>query len=167
MKKIFRLTAMAAMVSMMATTATFTSCSDDDDDDDNTPTPVVVDDEDNYNHETFQVTVGGSKAEAGSFISVADRKVYNTAQVKELGENCNVEIIFDGSKFASASESKNDAVIACGQGAIIKQVEKGKKWSFTTSEGARGYIEVIEGTVGSETAQVKITVAIRTTKKDA
>lgn len=66
MKKIFRLTAMAAMVSMLATTATFTSCSDDDDDDD--PNPIQQEDVKYTN--VFSVKVGGSSSSEGSFISV-------------------------------------------------------------------------------------------------
>ena len=40
MKKIFRLSAMVAMISMMATATVATSCSDDDDDDTTTVTPA-------------------------------------------------------------------------------------------------------------------------------
>lgn len=159
MKKIFRLTAMAAMVSMLATTATFTSCSDDDDDDD--PNPIQQEDVKYTN--VFSVKVGGTSSSEGSFISVQEGKVYKSS---ELTDDNKVEIIFDGDKFSSASESKNDKVNQNGCGALIKTIVKGEKYSFTTEGGENGksysgIIEVTDGKVGGASATVTIKVSAK------
>ncbi len=160
MKKIFRLTAMAAMVSMMATTATFTSCSDDDDDDDNTPTPVV-----DYT-KTFSGEVGGTESAAGSFISVMDGKIYSLSDIKGDAEKAShVEIVFDGSKFVGANESINDVVNQNGCAAVVTTVTKGKEYKFTTNGGENGksYSGIIE--VDGEMSGAKATVKIEVSAK--
>lgn len=157
MKKIFRLSAMVAMVSMMATSVCVSSCSDDDDDDDSTVVPVEV-----YT-KTFTATVGGSSSSEGSFISVQEGKVYKTS---DLTDDNKVEIVFDGDKFFSASESKNDKVANNGCAAAVTTVTKGKKYKFTTNGGENGtsysgIIEVVEGTIGGASATIKIEVSAK------
>lgn len=103
MKKIFRLSAIVAMLSMMATTATFTSCSDDDDDEE--PGSEVVELDWTKATETIAVTPGMSfKAKHGE-------KVYSVKVVKaEAGavtlniDGTEVELSDAGTSFCSVDK---------------------------------------------------------------
>lgn len=155
MKKIFRLSAMVAMVSMMATSVCVSSCSDDDDDDDSTE--IVNKDK----TETFTLTVGGSKAKAGSFISIQNKAVYTSSEVTA---DSGVEIVFDGKKFVGAQTSINPDVASTGLNAQFTVVEQNKEYNYTTNGadfGGKSYsgtIKVTKGEMGSDESQITITV---------
>ena len=132
MKNLFRLTALATMVSMMATATVATSCSDDDDDE----TPVVL-----VKDTTFTVNMGGSGSTAGSFLSVKDGKVYKKSDVAAHGDN--VEIVFTGYTFVSADKSENSIVNSNNQSATISQTSP-LTFSYETSTGYKGSLTLVE-----------------------
>ena len=162
MKKIFRLSAMVAMISMMATAVCVSSCSDDDEEDEPEPTPVVK-------GETFTLEVGGSKSTKGSFISIQDKAVYTSSDItKGLGEN--VEIVFNGKSFLPVSSSENETVKKTakekGITAVIEEQVPNKEFNFTTNGGKdgksySGTIVVTSGEMGTESA----TITIKVTRK--
>lgn len=160
MKKIFRLSAMVAMVSMMATSVCVSSCSDDDDDEDSTVTPVEV-----YT-KTFSGKVGGSESKEGSFISVMDGKIYKLSDIKDDETKAkHVEIVFDGNKFVGANESVNDIVNSNGCAATVLK-NSATEYAFTTKGGDngksyKGIITITEGTVGGASATVSIEVSAK------
>ncbi|MBQ4035132.1 MAG: hypothetical protein II623_06695 [Paludibacteraceae bacterium] len=156
MKKIFRLSAMVAMVSMMATSVCVSSCSDDDDDDDSTE--IVNKDK----TETFTLQVGGTNSKNyGSFISIQNKKVY---KMSELDENSGVEIVFNGKQFVSAASADNPLVSSTGLKADLTTVVADQEFEFTTNgaeKGGKSYsgtIKVTKGTMGSSDAEITITV---------
>ncbi|MCR5570016.1 MAG: hypothetical protein K6G31_12185 [Paludibacteraceae bacterium] len=177
MKKLFRLTALATMVSLVATISVTTSCSDDDDDEnDNKNNPAVVDTTKNdtvvppeqtdtvpvvNQEEVFVLEVGGSKSKASSFFSIQNKKTYKVA---ELDKNSGVEIVYDGKKFFGAQSSVNDFVASTGLNATITVVEQNKEFLYTTNGadfGGKSYsgsIKVTKGEMGDESATVTITV---------
>lgn len=132
MKMIFRFSAIVAMLSMMATATITTSCSDDDDPKQEHPIT-----------KTFTVNMGGANSKYGSFLSISSEKAYTT---NELGEGKDVEIVFDGTTFKSATESENLTVKANGLSAEITRLEDGS-FGYTTSNGCTGTIKV-EGELG-------------------
>ena len=145
MKKLFRISAMVAMVSMVATSTIATSCSDDDDDD-----PQLVLPKDT----TFTVNMGGANSTAGSFLSVKDCKVYNKSDVAKHSDN--VEIVFNGFGFKSAAESDNSIVNLNGQSAKISQTSP-LTYSYETSTGYKGSLTLTEEP-GDEGANYVVTV---------
>lgn len=132
MKKLFRLSAMVAMVSMVATSTIATSCSDDDDDE-----PQVVLSKDT----TFTVNMGGASSSAGSFLSVKDCQVYNKSEIAKHSDN--VEIVFDGFSFKSAEKSDNSIVNSNGQSATITQTGT-LTYAYETSTGYKGSLTLTE-----------------------
>lgn len=110
---------------------------------------VTVGSESSNSGETFTIQIGGAKSSAGSFISIADKKVYKTADVNNGGQEAkNVEMIFDGSEIKDASDSKNDKVNSNGNGTTYI-AQMGNTVQFETLGGIEGQI-VIEGTLGDE-----------------
>ncbi len=110
---------------------------------------VTVGSESSNSGETFTIQIGGAKSSAGSFISIADKKVYKTADVNKGGQEAkNVEMIFDGSEIKDASDSKNDKVNSNGNGTTYI-AQMGNTVQFETLGGIEGQI-VIEGTLGDE-----------------
>lgn len=145
MKKLFRISAMVAMVSMVATSTIATSCSDDDDDD-----PQLVLPKDT----TFTVNMGGTNSTAGSFLSVKDCKVYNKSDVSKHSDN--VEIVFNGFGFKSAEESDNSIVNSNGQSAKITQTSP-MTFSYETSTGYKGTLTLADE-LGDAGANYVVTV---------
>lgn len=177
MKKLFRLTALATMVSLVATISVTTSCSDDDDDEnDNKNNPAVVDTTKNdtvvppeqtdtvpvvNQEEVFVLEVGGSESKASSFISIQNKRTYKVSEVI-MSQGSGIEIVFDGSKLFSASVSANDVVRQNGCAAELVK-ESDKVFSFVTSGGENGKdysgkIEVIEGEMKGADSTIKIKV---------
>ena len=110
---------------------------------------VTVGSESSNSGETFTIQIGGAKSSAGSFISIADKKVYKTADVNKGGQEAkNVEMIFDGSEIKDASDSKNDKVNSNGNGTTYI-AQMGNTVQFETLGGIEGQI-VIEGTLGDD-----------------
>ncbi len=104
------------------------------------------------NYTSFTAVVGGSEATtAGSFLSIQDGKVYKTADVN-AGKGENVEIVFDGIEFKSATLSTNSNVSGNGQWAQI-QLLGDNHWGYMTSTGFQGDI-TITSTTGSGNATV-------------
>lgn len=132
MKKLFRISALVAIVSLMATATVATSCSDDDDDD---PSVVLSGDT------TFTVTMGGETSNSPSFLSVKDAKVYNKSKVAASPEN--VEIVFDGIAFKSAKESSNPVVNSNGRSATITKTGA-LTFTYETSTGFSGSLTLAE-----------------------
>ena len=159
MKKIFRLSAMVAMISMMDTAVCVSSCSDDDDEDEPEPTPAPV-----YT-KTFSGEVGGKNSSAGSFISVQDGEIYRLSEItNDAAKASHVEIVFDGKKFVGANNAVNDVVNQNGCGATI--IKKDGKYEFRTNGGENGtdysgVIEVISGELSGDNATVKIKVSAK------
>lgn len=176
MKKLFRLTALATMVSLVATVSVTTSCSDDDDDEnDNKNNPAVVDTTKNdtvvppeqtdtvpvKQEEVFVLEVGGSESKASSFISIQNKRTYKVSEAI-MSQGSGIEIVFDGSKLFSASVSANDVVRQNGCAAELVK-ESDKVFSFVTSGGENGKdysgkIEVIEGEMKGADSTIKIKV---------
>lgn len=177
MKKLFRLTALATMVSLVATISVTTSCSDDDDDEnDNKNNPAVVDTTKNdtvvppeqtdtvpvvNQEEVFVLEVGGSKSKASSFISIQNKRTYTVSEVI-MSQGSGIEIVFDGSMLFSASGSANEVVRQNGCAAVLI-MESDKVFKFVTSCGENGKdysgkIEVIEGEMKGADSTIKIKV---------
>lgn len=146
MKKIFRLSAIVAMLSMMATATVTTACSDDDDDENPVQTDTI-----------FTVSMGGKASSAGSYLSIKNCEVYTTSTLGSHAKD--VEIVFDGSNFKTAGESTNAQVSENGLSATIENVSP-TSWSFTTSTGYMGSISIPAGQeVGDASATYTVTVA--------
>lgn len=87
--------------------------------------------------ESFQLTVGGSKSDEGSYISIKNKAVYKSDAANANAEA--IEIIFDGETFKSAAESTNSAFEAKASATVSGDAANG--WSFETSTGYKGTIK--------------------------
>lgn len=106
-------------------------------------------------YETFTVTMGGlGTTTAGSYLSVKDKKAYKQA---ELSSGNNVEIVFTGTDFISADQATAAIVKNNGHWAVIESTGDGQ-YSFTTSTGYEGYINIIEGSATSSSAVIEVKV---------
>lgn len=144
MKKLFRLSAMVAIVSMMATATVATSCSDDDDDD-----PVIL-----LKDTTFTVTMGGELSNSPSFLSIKDAKAYKQSMVAASPEN--IEIVFNGTSFISAKDCMNSVVNTNGRSAVITQTSP-LRFDYVTSTGFKGSLTLTEEP-GDASADYVVTV---------
>jgi hypothetical protein len=150
MKKFFSLSACIAIVAMLMTSVTISSCSKDDDDNDST---IVKAD----SIRTFEVTMGGSTAtSAGSYLSVEDEKVYKTSDIKS--DDNTINIVFDGKKFISPAVSSNSYVSGNGILTNFTTVTEGKVYSYKDYYGYHGTITVKSGTMGTNDAVITIIV---------
>ncbi|MDR1729175.1 MAG: hypothetical protein LBR52_00730 [Prevotellaceae bacterium] len=106
--------------------------------------------------DTFEAILGGSGAtDAGSFLSIEDEKVYfSNATDAQLA---NVEIVFDGTTFKSATESANSKVKANGNSATITKVDN-DNYSYATSTGYQGTIKINSRAGSGDATKVTVTV---------
>ena len=104
-------------------------------------------------YETFTVTLGGSDATtAGSFLSIKDKKAYKSSEITSTTNN--VEIIFTGTEFKSATESINANIKGNGNSATI--VEAAGIYSFTTSTGYTGTLTITDGAANAASAVITV-----------
>lgn len=122
------------------------------------------DDDDLEDYESFTVTLGGPDSDAPSFLSICDQEAYSSDDDDECLEN--VEIVFTGSKFITASKSKNEIVSENECEADIETLEKGADYSFVTNTGYEGRIIVEEGEMGGSDSEIEVTVYYCETEED-
>lgn len=115
------------------------------------------DDEDDLDeYESFTVTLGGPDSDEPSYLSICDQEAYSEDDDDDCLEN--VEIVFTGSKFVTASKAKNDVVSENENEAEIETLEKGSEYSFVTSTGYEGRIIVEDGEMGGKDSEIEVTV---------
>lgn len=102
---------------------------------------------------SFTVQMGGSKTAAGSFLSVSSGKAYT---MSSLGDASDVEIVFDGTAFKSATEAKNGKVNSNGNSATITATGA-TTFEYTTSTGFAGVITV-DAALGNASKVYNVTV---------
>lgn len=108
-------------------------------------------------YEKFTVTLGGSEATtAGSFLSVKDKKAYKSTEITSTSNN--VEIIFTGTEFKSAKDSKNANVNGNGHSATLTVVSA-TVYGFVTSTGFTGTLTITSGDANSASAVIEVEVA--------
>lgn len=120
----------------------------------------LIDEIVNPTYDTFTVTMGGSSVSTeGSYLSIKDKDVYKIGDIKDA--NNNVEIVFTGTKFISASASSVEKINKNNHSAIITPTAAEGVFSFTTSTGYEGSLSIIEGNATSASSIIRVTV-IRT-----
>ncbi|MBQ0030508.1 MAG: hypothetical protein MJZ24_06940 [Paludibacteraceae bacterium] len=133
MKKIFSLSAIVAMLAMLATSVSVSSCSKDDDDDSTkTEKKEVV-------TKTITLNVGNSKSTYGSFISISEGAVYT---MSTLDANVDKVEFCYGDALIPASESVNAKVKANGVVSTLTKTNPGE-YKFTVGK-YYGTIKVAE-----------------------
>ena len=134
--------------------------SDEEDDDD-----LFGDDEDSEedseeeeegDYESFTVVLGGPDSDEPSYLSICDQEAYSLEDDEECLDN--VEIVFTGSKFISASKCRNSYVSENGNEANVETLEKGSEYEFVTSTGYEGRIVVEDGEIGGSDSVIEVTV---------
>lgn len=132
MKKIFSLSAIVAMLAMLATSVSVSSCSKDDDDSVKKEDAKVI-------TETFNLNVGNSKSTYGSFISISEKAVYT---MSTLDANVDKVEFCYGDALIPASESVNAKVKANGVVSTLTKTAPGE-FQFTVGK-YNGTIKVAE-----------------------
>lgn len=117
------------------------------------------DGEEDEDYESFTCTLGGPDSDEASYLSIQNQDIFTSEDDDD--DLAGVEIVFTGSKFVSASKSKNEVVSDNGCEAEFETVEKGSEYSFVTNTGYEGSIVIDEGEMGSSDAVVEVTVYYR------
>ena len=126
------------------------------DDDEESECDEDEEDEDLDEYETFTVTLGGPNSDEPSYLSICDQEAYSEDDDDDCLEN--VEIVFTGTKFVTASKAKNDIVSENENEAEIETLKKGCDYSFVTSTGYEGRIIVEDGEMDGKDAEIEVTV---------
>lgn len=122
------------------------------------------DEDDDEEYESFSVTLGGPDSDEPSFLSICDQEAYSEDDDDECLED--VEIVFTGTKFVSASKSKNDVVSENECEADIETIEKGSEYSFVTNTGYEGRIVIEDGDMDGKDSVIEVTVYYLETEED-
>lgn len=129
--------------------------SDDEEEDEEDEEEEEDEEDDLDDFDCFTCTLGGPDSEECSYLSICDADIYSDDEEDGLE---NVEIEFNGKKFISASDSKNEIVSENGNEAEIETIEKGERYSFETSTGYYGYIIIENGTMGKSSSEIEVSV---------
>lgn len=123
MKKIFSLSAIVAMLAMLATSVSVSSCSKDDDDSTTTEKKQVV-------TEKFTLVAGNAKSSYGSFISISEKKVYKQAEAE--ANPSSIEFCY-GDALIEAKNSVNAKVKEGCASSTLTQTAAGE-YNFTVGK---------------------------------